>query len=592
MLFYATLWSLFQIILCLTLHLSKYDLPFALLPNFVTNTYIPLMRNLLFSLTLLLLSLTANAQRDLYEVESPKQEFRGVWVATVLNIDFPKKATANGVAHSEQWKKLLDKYEAMGINAVIVQVRPAGDAIYPTDLAPWSAYLTGKQGRAPLRAYDPLKDMVAEAHKRGMEFHAWFNPYRLSMNLDTTALASNHVYNTHPEWVLQYGTKYYLDPGLPAVQDYLIDVVGEVVEKYDIDAVHFDDYFYPYQIKDQVFPDTTTFREYGANYGSIEDWRRNNVDFFIDSLSLRIKELKPQVKFGISPFGVWRNKANDPLGSNTRAGLTSYDNLYADIVKWLKNDWIDYVAPQIYWHIGFPPADYETLLEWWGRNSYGKHLYIGHAVYKINEDKNIEWKNPDEMLRQIRMARNNYNAQGSIFFSSRQLIKNPLGVTDSLRNRYYAQQAMLPPMEFLNDTIPMSPKLKKMRSKNGHVKLRWVMPKASKANPPAYYVVYRFDNDEKGDLDVADNIVGITPIGQPANCFIDGKTQPDKVYNYTITAVSRTHVESNPSNRRMIHKLMGSAKNIKRLPEEFVLERKEKENKKKKDKEKNKPFFY
>lgn len=549
------------------------------------------MKNYFIFLTTFLLSLTTIAQNDPYAIELPKQEFRGVWVATVLNIDFPKKATANGIAHSEQWKKLLDKYEKMGMNAVVVQVRPAGDALYPTELAPWSAYLTGKQGRAPLRGFDPLKEMVEEAHKRGIEFHAWFNPYRLSMNLDTTALANNHVYYTNPEWVVQYGTKYYLDPGLPAVQDYLIDVVGEVVEKYDIDAVHFDDYFYPYQIKDQIFPDTTTFREYGVEYGSIEDWRRNNVDFFIDSLSLRIKEIKPHVKFGISPFGVWRNKANDPLGSNTRAGLTSYDNLYADVLKWLKNDWIDYVAPQIYWHIGFPPADYQELLDWWGRNAYGKHLYIGHAVYKIADDKNLEWSNPDEMLRQIRMLRNNYTANGSIFFSSRQLLKNPLGITDSLSNRYYAQRALLPPMEFLNDTIPMSPKLKKMRSKKGHVKLRWVMPKETKENPPAYYVIYRFPNNKEGDMDIADNIVGITPIGQNVNCFIDGKTQPGKAYNYVVTAVSRNHIESNPSNRRMIYKLMGSVKNIKRLPEEIVMAPDDTEDEDKKKSGKN-GFFY
>ncbi|MFK7932010.1 MAG: glycoside hydrolase family 10 protein [Saprospiraceae bacterium] len=550
------------------------------------------MKNVFVLLTVFFLPFLIHAQDDSYAIDAPKQEFRGVWVATVLNIDFPKKATPNGVAHSEQWKKLLDKYKKMGMNAVVVQVRPAGDALYPTDLAPWSAYLTGKQGRAPLRDYDPLKGMVAEAHNRGMEFHAWFNPYRLSMNLDTAALASNHVFYQHPEWVIQYGTKYYLDPGIPEVQDYLIDVVGEVVEKYDIDAVHFDDYFYPYQIKDQIFPDTATFRQFGGDFGSIADWRRNNVDFFIDSLSLRIKQIDPYVKFGISPFGVWRNKANDPLGSNTRAGLTSYDNLYADVVKWLKNDWIDYVAPQLYWHIGFPAADYEELLGWWRRNSYGKHLYIGHAVYKINDDKYEEWNNPNEMLRQIQRVRSDrFATQGSIFFSSRQLLKNPLGFTDSLRNRYYAPPALLPPMTLLNDSIPVTPILKKMRPKNGNVKLRWKLPRSAKGSPPAYYVIYRFTNDDDGDLDDSKNIVGITPIGQDVRCFIDGKTKSGKVYNYQITAVSRTHVESEPSNRRMIHKIGNSLKNVKRLPEEFVVENKKRVEEEKEQKKKN-SFFY
>lgn len=537
------------------------------------------------------------AQNNNYELELPKREFRGVWVATVLNIDFPKKPTPNGVAHSEQWKKLLDKYEDWGMNAVIVQVRGAGDAIYPTELAPWSEYLTGKQGKAPLRDYDPLKDMIEQAHAKNMEFHAWFNPYRLTMNLDTTRLAKDHMFYTHRDWVIQYGTKYYLDPGLPEVREYLERVVQEVVQNYDIDAVHFDDYFYPYPINNQIFPDTTTFRVHGTSFGSIDDWRKSNVDLMIDSLSHTIKKTKPLVKFGISPFGVWRNKADDPLGSDTRAGITSYDILHADVIKWLKNDWIDYVAPQIYWHIGFPAADYEKLLQWWRRNNYGKHLYIGHAVYKIADDKNPEWNNPDEMLRQIRMTRNSYESQGDIFFSSRQLVKNPLGVTDSLSNRYFALPALLPVMEYLDDRIPDSPKLKKVKPRGRYVKLSWKPTKSAKENPPSYYVIYRFPRASEGDLDDPNYIIGRTPINSDFNCFIDGQIEPGEIYNYVVTAVSPTHVESEPSNRRMIMKRLASVKNLKRLPEEFVLmekEEEEKQSKKKKGKKKGdkSSFFY
>ena len=250
----------------------------------------------------------------------PKREFRGVWIATVNNIDYPRNSTVYSVALKEQYKKLIEKYKDMGFNAIIFQIRPSGDALYPTDLAPWSKYLTGKQGRSPAPYFDPLEFFIEETHKLGMEFHAWLNPYRATTNLDTFSLSEQHMLFQHRDWMMKYGGKYYFNPALPEVRQHLTDVVTEVVENYNVDAIHFDDYFYPYRIKNVPLQDTINFIKYGRNFDKIEDWRRNNVDELIQMVFTSVKQLKPHVKFGISPFGVWRNRENDPRGSDTRGG--------------------------------------------------------------------------------------------------------------------------------------------------------------------------------------------------------------------------------------------------------------------------------
>ena len=502
----------------------------------------------------------------------PKHELRGVWIASVNNIDFPEKPTRNSIALQEQWKKLLDKHQKIGINAVVVQVRPAGDALYPTVHAPWSYWLTGQQGIAPTRDFDPLEFMIREAHYRGMEFHAWMNPYRLSMNLDTTTLADRHPFYRYRDWVLRYGNKYYFDPGIPEVRDHLAQVVEEVVTTYDVDAIHFDDYFYPYQTPGENFPDTTSFFTYGNEFANIGDWRRSNTDSLIQRVHERIKARKPHVRFGISPFGVWRNVQNDPMGSLTQAGVTSYDGLYADVLKWLKEGWIDYVAPQLYWNIGFGPADHEILVNWWKDHTYGRDLYIGHAVYKIDSDKNPEWSDPRELGRQLLLARHVPEVDGSILFSSRQILRNPLGVADSMKQVYYREPALPPIVE--NSVLPQPavPKLKRVGARKGIPQVKFRPNATDRETAPAYYVVYRFEGDRVGDTNDPKNILLTLPINIPFKRACDVTAKPGKVYTYVVTAVNRANQESKPSRKRTIIVRENSVKNVKYVDESYLKE--------------------
>ena len=507
-----------------------------------------MMIRTLLLFVILLLGDTSVAQEQVF---SPKREFRGVWVATVANIDFPRSPTPNAIAHQEQWKNLLDRYQDIGFNAVIVQVRPAGDALYPSELAPWSKYLTGRQGLAPEPEYDPLKFMIEAAHEHGMEFHAWLNPYRATVNMDTASLAPNHAFNTHRDWLVQYGNRFYFNPALPEVRQHLNAVVAEVVNNYNIDAIHFDDYFYPYKVKDEVFPDSTEFWRYGSRFNNIEDWRRSNIDSLIETIATTINDIKPHVQFGVSPFGVWRNRADDPLGSDTRAGATTYDDLYADVVKWLRLGWIDYVIPQLYWNIGFEPADHRTLLGWWGSRNYEQNLYIGHAAYKVENNPEEAWFDPNEIPRQIRLNRRNAVTKGSAFFSSKSIMENRLGVADSLR-AYYRTPALLPAPPDASMKAPDPPKLKKLKHKPGKVLLRWKA--ADKKNLPAYYVVYRFYGTKPGDFSDPANIVHVSAmhIDNPKFCFIDSISEADANYTYVIRAMNRQHIESEPSNAQVL----------------------------------------
>lgn len=512
--------------------------------------------------TLILCCLSRSSLFAQAEIVPPKREFRAVWIATVNNIDYPKTPTVYSVAQKEQWKKLIEKYKALGFNAIIFQIRPAGDALYPTDLAPWSKYLTGRQGRPPAPFYDPLEFMIEETHKLGMEFHAWLNPYRATTNLDTFSLAEQHMIFRHPKWTMKYGGKYYFNPALPEVRQHLTSVVTEVVENYDVDAIHFDDYFYPYRIKNVPLQDTTMFIKYGRGFDKIEDWRRSNVDQLIEMVFTEIKQLKPHVKFGISPFGVWRNNSQDPRGSDTRAGVTSYDDLYADVVKWMKMGWIDYVVPQLYWSIGFDPANHEKLLSWWGNNTYGKHLYIGHAAYKIADNQDPNWHEASQIPQQIRLNRNNFNSLGSAFFSSKYILQNPLGIKDSL-NTYYNSPALLPEVLELALKSHGQPTLKKVGYGKNAVKLKWKPHKADKFQLPAYYVIYRFEGSKVGDFDDPRNIIAVTP-------FFDVKrnqryfdtTAKDGNYTYAITAVNRQHSESKASRSRTIIRTGSKVKNL------------------------------
>ncbi|MBP6432318.1 MAG: family 10 glycosylhydrolase [Ferruginibacter sp.] len=372
-----------------------------------------------------------------------KPEFRGVWVATVDNIDWPSSKNLSTQQQKAEFIALLNMHKANGMNAIVMQIRPSTDAFYPSPYEPWSEWLTGTQGKPPSPYYDPLQFMLTETHKRGMEFHAWMNPYRANFNINKSSISPTHITKLYPNWFLTYGDKKYFDPGNKEVQQYVTNVVKDVVSRYDIDAIHFDDYFYPYRITGKEFPDNANYIKYGNGMNK-DDWRRSNTDSIIVMLSRTIKKENPKCQFGISPFGVWRNADKDSVnGSNTKAGQTNYDDLYADILLWLKNDWIDYVAPQLYWEFEHKAAPYQPLLEWWNNHTYGKNCYIGLGIYRAGS--NASWKDKTQLPRQIDSLRTMPNINGMIFFSSKTFNKNPYGWNDSLRLKYFATPAPLPP---------------------------------------------------------------------------------------------------------------------------------------------------
>ncbi|MCY9423039.1 glycoside hydrolase family 10 protein, partial [Bacillus paralicheniformis] len=316
---------------------------------------------------------------------------------------------------------------------------------------PWSEYLTGVQGKDP--GYDPLSFLLEETHRRKLEFHAWFNPYRITMNhTDLNRLSQDHPARMHPDWVVAYGRQLYYNPGIPEAQEFIVQGIAEVVKNYQVDAVHMDDYFYPYKIAGVEFPDLSTYEQYGKDrFSNIEDWRRDNVNQLVKQINAAVKKERASVKFGISPFGVWRNIADDPTGSNTAAGMTNYDDLYADTREWIRQGYIDYIAPQIYWSIGFAPASYDILVDWW-KNEVSQrpvHLYIGQAAYKINQNSDPSWSDPEEYPRQIALNRAS-NVMGSIHFSLKDLNRNPLGIKDRLIQDLYKKPAAIPGMPWLD----------------------------------------------------------------------------------------------------------------------------------------------
>ena len=329
---------------------------------------------------------------------------------------------------------ILDNVKKWNMNAVFVQIKPTADAFYPSKYSPWSEYLTGTQGINP--GYDPLKFMVEEAHKRGIEFHAWFNPYRLSTSGSRDRLSKDNIGRKKPEWTVAYGGQLYLNPGIPEVNDYVVNSIVEVVKNYDVDGVHMDDYFYPYKVKNQEYPDSAQYQKYGSKFASVGDWRRDNVNKLVEKLHTSIKKENKNVEFGISPFGVWRNASTDPSrGSATKAGVQNYDDLYADILLWMNKGWIDYVAPQIYWNQGHKSAEYNTLVKWWSKyaGQTQTDLYIGQAAYKVND-----WQNAKELINQVNFNRNYPEVKGSIFFSYKSLLTNPKNATNSLAQGPYS----------------------------------------------------------------------------------------------------------------------------------------------------------
>ncbi|MGG2108321.1 family 10 glycosylhydrolase [Lysinibacillus pakistanensis] len=489
---------------------------------------------------------TIPAKTALANTKQPKREMRAVWISTVQNIDM--KAGMTKEQYTTWTRQTLDKLKANKMNTVIYQVRPTNDAMYASDLAPWSSYITGKkQGTNP--SYDPLTIMVEEAHKRGMELHAWMNPYRVTMpGQKLTDLAADNVARTNPNWVVKYGKQYYLNPGLPEVQNYLVDIVKELVANYDIDAIHMDDYFYPYKIANEAFPDQAAYKKYGASFKKVEDWRRDNVNQLVEKIYTAIKDTKPYVQYGISPFGVWRNKSLDKTGSDTRAGVNNYDDLFADVRTWIQNGTIDYITPQIYWSRTLAVAKYGTLLDWWSHEvqtyaqTHPVQLYIGLADYKVGNDSDGAWKNKMELPNQIMANRSEQvAAKGQMHFSLRSIQNNKLGYATIVNQQLYNYTALTPDTPWLDDTVPNEPTFVQVTKEADGRKIKIIDENKTQ---PRKYVIYRFAGNGEGSYNDPQNIVDVIYNKNGITEFVDKTALAKRSYTYGITAVSATGVES------------------------------------------------
>lgn len=478
----------------------------------------------------------------------PKYEFRAAWVASVENIDWPSQKGLPVDSQKIEFTRLLDMHQRNGLNAVVVQIRPAADAFYPSPYEPWSEWLTGVQGQPPSPYYDPLAYMIEETHKRGMEFHAWCNPYRAVHTIGKSSIAPNHITRQHPEWFVRFEKTIYFDPGNKEVQQFVTTVIRDIVRRYDIDALHFDDYFYPYDIVEggpagKDFPDNPSYAKYGNGLPK-GDWRRANVDSIIVTIAKAIKEEKPHCKFGISPFAIWRNIDKDPEGSNTHVGVTDYDNLYADILLWMKNGWIDYVVPQIYFEFSHPRAPYALLVGWWARHTYGRQCFIGLAPYLAGtRPTRPAWRDPNELPRQIRYYRSFPGIEGAVYFSSKSFEPNPNGWCDSLHNTYYNYPALIPPMPWIDSAKPQPPQFHVEYNKKESSATAWLSG-GDQRDTLRGFAVYRSDS---ATLDVRmscayrfiayDPVAGFTIYNSEA----ESKGPP---HYFFVTAISRTNVES------------------------------------------------
>ncbi|MEH7061662.1 MULTISPECIES: family 10 glycosylhydrolase [Bacillus] len=498
------------------------------------------VQSLLIPILFLALIISASSvEASEQQAINKKRELRAVWISTVFNIDWPVKG-ASADEQKKQFINILDDVKSMGMNAVVVQVRPTGDAFYPSKHSPWSEYLTGTQGKDP--GYDPLAFMVEEAHKRNLEFHAWLNPYRITTShQDVNKLAVNHPAKQHPDWVVKHGKQLLYNPGIPAVRDYIKNSTLEIVQNYDVDAIHMDDYFYPYADAEN-FKDETTYETYGKGENK-DDWRRENVNTLVRDLSTSIKQTKSHVKFGISPFGIWRNKHNDTQGSETN-GLSAYDNIYADSRLWVHKEWVDYLTPQVYWSIGHNAANYDVITKWWNNEAQGKniHLYIGQAAYKINNDSDKAWENPTETNNQLALNSTLQNVKGSMFFSYRNLKTNILGIKDQLRANAYKYPALIPTMPWLDNSAPSKPSIHSVTDGPNGATISW---NNNAGNDAAYFVIYRFNRGQL--IDGNNSSVIVTTIrnnGSEVLSYVDKAVTNSSDYTYAVSAVDRLHNES------------------------------------------------
>jgi uncharacterized lipoprotein YddW (UPF0748 family) len=401
---------------------------------------------------------------------APVREFRGAWIASVGNIDWPSKPNLLPAQQKTELTAIFDMARQLRLNALLLQVRPACDALYESPLEPWSEYLTGQMGKAPQPFYDPLHFAVEEAHRRGLELHAWLNPFRAGHATRKSGVAASHISKTRPHLVRTYGKELWLDPGDKAVHDHSFAVMLDVVRRYDVDGIVIDDYFYPYPVRDTAgniaaFPDSPTWKTYQQAGGRLarEDWRRENVNVFIQQLYARIKAEKPWVKVGISPFGIWR-----PGHPQSAKGLDAYASLYADSRKWLEQGWLDYCTPQLYWSIGAREQSYPELLKWWcAQNRRKRHMWPGLSTNRVGPNREA-----DEIVNQIRLTQQQRGASGNVHWSVRALLRNNHGVSDALKRDVYQSPAIIPASSWLDNVAPTAPRLDCEPESRG-LKLTW-----------------------------------------------------------------------------------------------------------------------
>lgn len=511
------------------------------------------MRKLLFIIFTILLCMGVEAKpkkkasliEELPEMEiqkvtsaykAPKREFRGVWMHTIYNNVYP---TLTSDEWQEYIRKQLDEYQKLGINVIIFQVRPEADAFYESEYEPWSRFLTGEQGKRPEPFFDPLHFITEECHKRCMELHAWVNPYRANANKTNNRLVWHHIYYEKRYMFFSYGNQLMFNPGVPDSRHHIVKVISDIVSRYDIDAIHMDDYFYPYPIQGLKLPDNETFKKYGLNkgyeLGEIDRWRRDNVNTLVKTLSDTIKSIKPHVKFGISPFGIYRNKAQDETGSESK-GLSCFDNLYADILLWTNNGWIDYVIPQLYWEIGHPAADYTTLFHWWKEAKPEQtQMFIGQDV----------GRSLNQIAKKINPTREEKSIGGNCFWSGNMLLENKNEYKDSLQTAYFKHFAIAPNFPKISYTSPLKPENVRLELMGAEPKLCWDADKTPKQSDKAwYYIVYACDYREKV-LDQYDPS-RIVYVGTETEYIIPESVNP-LYYKYIVTAVNRMQNESETS---------------------------------------------
>ena len=465
----------------------------------------------------------------------PKREMRGAWIQCV-NGQFQGMGTQ---AMQQTLTYQLNELQRDGVNTIIFQVRAECDALYKSNIEPWSRFLTGQQGRAPQPYWDPLQWMIEQCHARGMELHAWINPYR-ARTKSTTLLASNHIKNRKPQNCFEYDGLTILNPGIPENRNYICEVARDIVTRYDVDGIHMDDYFYPYPAAGQAIPDDAQYRQYNNGIRNRGDWRRYNVNLFIEQFYKTVHKAKPWVKVGISPFGIYRNSRSSSIGSNTN-GLQNYDDLYADILLWVNNGWLDYCVPQIYWEIGNKAADYDTLIRWWNKYAGGRPLVIGEDVERTVKYTDPQNPSQHQLPAKMRLHQQMPNVKGTVLWYAKAAVDNVGNYASTLRDYYWRRPALQPDMSFIDKKTTNKVRgLKRVWTNEGYV-LFWTAPKGKNWQTTAVrYVVYQFAKGEKVDINDASKIVAITSNTFWKLPYKDGKTK----YTYAVTALNRLQNES------------------------------------------------